>query len=123
MAAKAIGRDNVIAITMPCHSNSSDFEDANLVVEKFGVKSMNVDLSSSFTLIKNEIDKGLNGNLVTKEASINVKPRLRMTTLYAIAQSLGYLVIGTRKSFGIYGSDILQNGEIAVLILILLVTF
>ena len=30
-----------------------------------------------------------------KEAQINIKPRLRMTTLYGIAQTLGYLVIGT----------------------------
>jgi len=33
--------------------------------------------------------------LPSKEASINIKPRLRMTTLYGIAQTLGYLVIGT----------------------------
>ena len=34
-------------------------------------------------------------NEITKEAQINIKPRLRMVTLYAIAQTLGYLVIGT----------------------------
>ena len=32
---------------------------------------------------------------ISNEAEINIKPRLRMTTLYGIAQSLDYLVIGT----------------------------
>ena len=33
--------------------------------------------------------------VLVNEAKINAKPRLRMTTLYYIAQSLNYLVIGT----------------------------
>ena len=44
--------------------------------------------------MEKEINLNL-GEALSKEATINMKPRLRMTTLYAIAQTLGYLVIGT----------------------------
>ncbi|MCI8469931.1 MAG: NAD(+) synthase [Clostridia bacterium] len=94
MATKAIGKENVIAVSMPCFSNLNDFEDAKLVTETFGVKFITVDLSNSYKEMEKEINLQLVSNL-SKEAMINIKPRLRMTTLYGIAQTLGYLVIGT----------------------------
>lgn len=94
MATKAIGKENVIAVSMPCFSNNNDFEDAKLVVETFGVKFLIVDLSSSYEAMEMEMNSQLMQDL-SKEAKINIKPRLRMTTLYGIAQTLGYLVIGT----------------------------
>lgn len=94
MAVKALGKENVLAISMPCNSISSDFEDAKFVADTFGVKLITVDLKSTFDTMENSINLTFNEK-ITKEAEINVKPRLRMTTLYAIAQSLGYLVIGT----------------------------
>lgn len=94
MSAKAIGKENVLAVSMPCNSVSSDFEDAQLVIDTFGVKSINVDLTSTFDTMENNINTVFEEKL-SKEAKINMKPRLRMTTLYSIAQTLGYLVIGT----------------------------
>lgn len=94
MLAKAIGKENVLAVSMPCNSVSSDFEDAKLVIETFNIKSINIDLKSTFDTMKGTINTVLEENL-SKEAKINMKPRLRMTTLYSIAQTLGYLVIGT----------------------------
>ena len=95
MAEKALGKDRVLAVSMPCESVSSDEKDAKEVVTRFKVKSLNVDLSNSFKLFKKEINISLGENDLNKEALINIKPRLRMTTLYAIAQTFGYLVIGT----------------------------
>lgn len=79
---------------MPCNSAITDFDDAKLVADKFKVRFMKIDLKDTF----NSLEKEINSNLdvkITKEAEINIKPRLRMTCLYAIAQNLGYLVIGT----------------------------
>ena len=45
-----------------------------------------------------KLEKELNtkiGEELAEEAKINIKPRLRMTTLYAIAQNYNYLVMGT----------------------------
>lgn len=94
MAVKAIGKENVLAVSMPCNSQSSDLEDAELVAKTFGVKNIIVDLSNSYNEMEKEINCKIEQSL-SKESTINMKPRLRMTTLYGIAQSLGYLVIGT----------------------------
>ncbi len=100
MAAKAIGSDRVLAVSMPCNSKISDMEDAKAVCDKFNVELVNVDLSECFENLENSTNNGLNDNKkilknLSEESLINIKPRLRMTTLYAIAQTLGYLVIGT----------------------------
>lgn len=98
MATKAIGNKRVLAVSMPCHSNNNDFEDAKLVAETFGVRFLKVDLSDCYEQMEKEIQLELNKieiKKLSKEATINMKPRLRMTTLYGIAQTLGYLVIGT----------------------------
>lgn len=94
MAVKAIGNENILAVSMPCYSKREDIRDASLVVKAFGVKSLSIDLSNTYKELENEINTNLNQR-ITKEATINIKPRLRMTTLYGIAQTLGYLVIGT----------------------------
>lgn len=118
MSVKALGKDKVFAVSMPCSSVKSDIDDARLVTEKFGVQLITVDLQESFETLKNEINNNLGDNKLSKEALINIKPRLRMTTLYSVAQSLGYLVIRNRKSLRRNGSGIQLNGEIVVLTLI-----
>ncbi len=80
---------------MPCNSLNKDLEDAKLVADNFGVKQMSVDLSSGFETLKKDINENLEDIDLGDEALINMKPRLRMLTLYSIAQTLGYLVIGT----------------------------
>lgn len=94
MASKAVGKEKVLAISMPCNSKNNDLEDAELVAKTFGVKNIKIDLSNSYKEMEKEINIHLNQKL-SKESTINIKPRLRMTTLYGVAQTLGYLVIGT----------------------------
>ena len=98
MSVKALGKEKVLAISMPCNSINADYDDAKLVADTFGVRFIKNDLSKTYA----ELEEGLNNSIkklgmneITKEAQINIKPRLRMVTLYAIAQTLGYLVIGT----------------------------
>lgn len=94
LATKALGKENVLTVSIPCFSIEEDSEDAKLVAENFGVRYLKVDISNSYKEIENQISLALETNL-SKEATINMKPRLRMTTLYSIAQTLGYLVLGT----------------------------
>ena len=98
MAVKALGKENVIAVSMPCHSIKGDLDDAKLVSETFGVKQLIVDLSDTYDSLEKELNEQLKVieiDKLSRETTINIKPRLRMTTLYGIAQTLGYLVIGT----------------------------
>lgn len=94
IATKALGKENVLTVAMPCLSKGSDLDDAKLVSNAFDVELKTVDLTNTYL----ELEKNVNNSLVEKmsaEAKINIKPRLRMTTLYAIAQTRNYLVIGT----------------------------
>lgn len=98
MSVKAIGKENVLTVSMPCNSISKDYEDAKLVADTFGVKFVKTDLSSSYAKFEEQLNSSLQElgiKELSEEAKINSKPRLRMATLYGIAQTLGYLVIGT----------------------------
>lgn len=92
LATKALGKENVVTIAMPCNSINADFEDAKLVADKFKVPLLKIDLTNTYKTLENELDKIIKPK---DEAKINAKPRLRMTALYYVAQSLDYLVIGT----------------------------
>lgn len=88
--AKKAFPDNSLGVIMPCHSNPIDEEHGRLVADAIGLKVEKVDLTETYdTLLKSIPFEA--GN---KMALANIKPRLRMTTLYYYAQNLGYLVLG-----------------------------
>lgn len=97
-----LATDNVLGVIMPCRSSrnyAEDRDDALAAGKKFGIEQTEVDLSD----VRGELEKALGDRFVAEARSegavaaalSNVNPRLRMTTLYAIAQSRGYLVAGT----------------------------
>lgn len=94
LCAKALGKENVIAVSLPCSSISQDLEDAKLVSTYFGVKTLTVDLTKTYFDLTTSIENATSEKLITN-SSINIRPRLRMATLYAIAMQYGYLVAGT----------------------------
>ena len=97
LASKALGKDRVLAIGMPCNSIPQDLDDAQLVANTFGVRMIEINLTNPYDLYEQTLIDSLDNNDIKliNESKVNIKPRLRMTTLYAVAQSLGYLVIGT----------------------------
>lgn len=97
LAQKALGSEKVLTVAMPCNSINADIEDAKLVADTFGVPLLEVDLSQTYQALEEQIDKVITPKEEWRgrEAKINTKPRLRMTTLYYIAQNRNYLVIGT----------------------------
>ena len=98
--AKKAFPESSLGVMMPCHSNPIDEEHARLVSESLDLKTIKVDLSNSFDLLLESIDT----EKKNKMAVSNIKPRLRMTTLYYLAQTNNYLVVGpTNKSEYIVG--------------------
>lgn len=89
--AKRAFPNNSIGIIMPCHSDPIDEDHGKLVADALKLKTAKVDLSNSFdTLMEAMPDKSEN-----KLAISNLKPRLRMSTLYYYGQSNNYLVLGS----------------------------
>lgn len=88
-------KENSLAVIMPIHSNPNDELDANLIADSLSIKTKKVELSDTYDLFLKSMDIEASSKL----AIANIKPRLRMMTLYFIAQELGYLVVGaTNKS-------------------------
>lgn len=93
--------DNTLGVIMPCQSKRNYEEDtvhAIEIAEQFEIDTITVDL----TKLKNEFENTLSHVGITEKALTNVNPRLRMTTLYAIAQSKNMLVCGTGNKSEIY---------------------
>jgi NAD+ synthase len=102
----------VVAVLLPCHSDPQDEQDARLVARHFSLPTAIVDLSPTYDRLARDAQAALQSLPPQMRASAsarapasddpcvrlslaNIKPRLRMTTLYFIANSLNYLVAGT----------------------------
>lgn len=87
--------DNTIGIIMPCNSKrnyNEDKNDGDELAKKFNIEERILDLTPVFNAeleAFNRIAKTNNSVL------INIPPRLRMTSLYAVAASENLLVAGT----------------------------
>ena len=114
---------NTLAIIMPCHNLETDTNDSMELVDKYKLSYKIVDLSeiyNSFICTLNDKQKEIKESFKLAEA--NVKPRLRMITLYYFANKLNYLVVGTGNrseltigyftKYGDGGADILPLGNL-----------
>jgi NAD+ synthase len=92
-------------LTMPLHSKKENTElseaHASQLVEKYSnVTVVNVDLSKTYDELMLATDDTFTSSALT---NANTKARLRMTTLYQIAGSLGGIVVGTGNKVEDYG--------------------
>ena len=99
----------VVGVMMPCHSDPRDEADGRLAADHFGVPAIRVDLAPAYDHLVADLGAAL-GELPPEQRPTaatggtdikarlplaNVKPRLRMTSLYFVANALNYLVAGT----------------------------
>lgn len=93
----------VLGVILPCYSHSQDEEDARLVAHAFSIPVARVDLEPAFDALIDSLTHAVKGmpthvdtvDIKQQLPEANVKPRLRMASLYFIANSLNYLVAGT----------------------------
>lgn len=87
--------DNTAGVIMPCASQRNfgiDAEDGSILAQQFGIETRLVDL----TAVRESLLESLAEETTLNGAAVNnIAPRLRMTTLYAIAASENRLVAGT----------------------------
>lgn len=118
LLVKALGKENVIGVTLPCHSKEEDREDAKLVSDYYGIELINFDITSTFDAFKDELKSlGTFTNEEVKNSDINLKPRLRMSTLYCLAalysmvKGKTYLVVGTSNKCELYVGYFTKGGD------------
>lgn len=93
---------DVLGVIMPCQSSAnygSDRDDALAAGKRYDIPQVEVDLTavkeSLVAAIGDELAPADAPDGAERSALININPRLRMTTLYAMGQARGYLVAGT----------------------------
>lgn len=87
-------RNDYLCVFLPCENNSIDYATTNELIYKFILNFKQVDINDSYLLLKQSIEKSMNSKCTVTTLG-NIKARLRMTTLYALANELDYLVVGT----------------------------
>ena len=91
LCAEALGRDRVIGVLMP-QGEQPDIHMSRLLVEHLGIRSMEVDIGPAVDALLAALPEELE---VSRQTRINVPPRVRMATLYAIGQSCNGRVANT----------------------------
>lgn len=118
LARRAFGQD-MAALVMPCHSDPSDEADARLVADALDIPCERLDLTAAYDALASELRKI---GVLQGPALSNLKARLRMASLYAVAQARSLLVCGTSNraeiatgyftKFGDSAADLLPLGDL-----------
>ena len=106
----AVGKENVLGVLMP-NGKQSDLDDSKEICRILDIDYIKVNIVDSYEAIISQIERfggskfpgdyfsGITNKgksiIISDKARTNIAPRLRMITLYAIAQSIGYRVAGT----------------------------
>ena len=85
LCVEALGKDNVLGVFMP-NGIQEDIKDACDLSTFLGIKTMEVNIADAVISLAQRINFG--GLALSEQATINLPPRIRMSTLYAISQSV-----------------------------------
>lgn len=81
LCVEALGKDRVIGVLMPC-GVQHDIDMAQLLVNHLGIKHYVINIQDAVEGVKNAMPFEL-----TAQSRTNLPPRIRMSVLYAVAQS------------------------------------
>lgn len=114
--------DATLGVLMPCGGVPADMEDARAVAAAFGIRTVTVDLQPAYDALVRSLAEAGQYSAQARLALGNIKPRLRMATLYYLANHLCYLVVGTGNrselvmgyftKYGDGGVDLLPLGNL-----------
>ena len=81
LCVEALGKERVIGVLMP-NGVQADIDMAQLLVNHLGIKHYVINVKDAVDGVKNSLPFDASAQTLT-----NIPPRIRMTTLYAVAQS------------------------------------
>ncbi|MCQ2300799.1 MAG: NAD(+) synthase [Bacteroidales bacterium] len=97
LAADFFGTDAVYGVKMP-NGVQKDIDDSNRVISITGIHDVTVNIGPAFESIISSVADRIGKHRITNDAKINLPPRLRMATLYAVAQSVNGMVLNTSNA-------------------------
>jgi NAD+ synthase len=113
---------SMLGVIMPCYSSQQEVEHARAVASQFSILTRTVVLDTIFDALLKVLPNDGADPAVSRVAKGNLKPRLRMLTLYYFANQLKYMVVGSSNrselslgyftKYGDGGVDILPLGSL-----------
>lgn len=91
LLVEALGKDRVIGVLMPC-GNQSDISASYLLVNHLKIKYYEINIFNAVEGLKNELAKNME---LSRQCTVNMPARIRMTTVYAVAQCFNGRVANT----------------------------
>ena len=91
LCVEALGRDRVVGVLMP-NGGQSDISYAEMLVNHLGIKSHTINIAEPVAALMTRISLEVE---ISAQTTINLPPRIRMATLYAISQSVNGRVANT----------------------------
>lgn len=108
---KAFAED-ALGVILPISSSPNDQRDAQALAKAIAIPYILVDLTSEHTSLLNKVvaqlpDKSANQRL----SDANLRARLRMSTIYTVANLNNYLVVGTDNAAEVYTGYFTKYGD------------
>ena len=91
LCVEALGKDRVIGVLMP-NGEQFDIDMAYLLCDHLGIRRFEVNIHDAVEGVKNAIPEGLT---LSNQSIVNLPPRIRMATVYAVSQSCNGRVVNT----------------------------
>jgi len=91
LCVEALGKDRVIGVLMP-NGEQADINCSHMLVNHLGIKNYTINIKNTLECILDEIKENVD---ITQQTTQNLPPRIRMSVLYAVSQSLNGRVANT----------------------------
>lgn len=91
ICVEALGRERVIGVLMPC-GVQHDIDAAYALVNHLGIRHVEINIEDAVKGLEKQVEAAVP---MTRQAHTNLPARIRMTTLYAVGQSMNGRVVNT----------------------------
>ncbi len=91
LCVEALGKDRVIGVLLP-NGVQEDIQDAYHICKHLGIKYYEINIKKMVDGALEELNKNL---IISEQTKINLNPRIRMSVIYAVSQSLNGRVVNT----------------------------
>ena len=109
LACKIFGKEHVVGVSLPC-DGQSDMWAVDKIFNHLGIKRIDIDIGDAFANLKTKIEN--NGLYLTDICTTNMPARLRMTTLFGVAQCMNGIVVNTcNRSESVLSNDTLFGDD------------
>lgn len=106
--------NNSLGVILPCKSSPKDAMDAESLAKAAGLEYFTIDLTEAHDVLLNNAVSAMGSNKkeeLMRLTDANLRARMRMSTLYTVANANNYLVAGTDNAAEVYTGYFTKYGD------------